>query len=51
VVVERLKLDFDIGRLHDFVDLAVLLSADEVAVFVRQFNLEADLVMEVLPVL
>lgn len=34
VVVERLKLDLDIRRLHDLVDLSVLLAADKVSVFI-----------------
>ena len=45
VVVEGLKLDLDVGRLHDLVDLAILLAADELAVLVSELNLEAYLVM------
>jgi hypothetical protein len=46
VVIKGLELDLDAGCLHDFVDLAVLFPADEFAVLVSEFNLEADLVVE-----
>ena len=45
VVVEGLKLDLDVSRLHDLVDLAVLLATYELAVLVCKFNLEADLMV------
>lgn len=34
VVVEGFELDLDVGHLHDFVDLPVLLATDELAVLV-----------------
>jgi len=46
VVVESLELDLDIGSLHDLVDFAILLPADELPVFVRELNLETNLVVE-----
>lgn len=46
VIIERLELDLDVGRLHNLVELAVLLARDEFSVLVRELNLEADLVME-----
>ena len=46
MVVERLELDLHIGCLHDLVDLAILLPADEFAVLIRELNLEANLVVE-----
>lgn len=46
VVVERFKLDFDIGGLHNFGKLAILLSCDKVTVLIGQLNLESNLVME-----
>jgi hypothetical protein len=46
IVVERLELDLDVGRLHDLVEFAVLLARDELAVFVRELDLEPDLVVE-----
>ena len=46
VLVERLELDLNVRRLHDLVNLAVLLTANEFAVLVRKLDLEADLVME-----
>jgi hypothetical protein len=46
VVVECLKLYLDVRGLHDLVDFPILLAADEVPVFIRQFDLEANLVME-----
>ena len=45
VLVERLELDLDVGRLHNLVDLAILLAADELAVLVSELDLEAYLVM------
>jgi hypothetical protein len=46
VVVEGLKLDFDVGRLHDLVDLAVLLPTDEFSMFVSELNLETNFMVE-----
>lgn len=46
MLIKRLELDFDVGRLHNLVDFTVLLSTYELAVFVRELDLEADLVME-----
>ena len=46
MVIERLELDLDICRLHNFVNLAVLLSTDEFPMFICEFNLEANLVMK-----
>ena len=46
VLVEGLELDLDVGGLHDLVDLAVPLPADEFAVLIRELNLEANLVVE-----
>ena len=46
VFVERLELDLDVSGLHNLVDLAVLLPADEFAVLIRELNLEANLVVE-----
>ena len=46
MLVECLELDLDVGGLHDLVYLAVLLSAYELAMFVGEFYLEANLVME-----
>ena len=46
MLVERLELDLDIRRLHNLVDLAVLLATDEFTVLIRELNLETDLVME-----
>lgn len=46
MLVESLELDLDTCRLHDFVDLSVLFSADELAVFIRQLDLETYLVMK-----
>lgn len=48
MVVQRLKLDFGVGRLSDLVYLAVLLAADEVAMLVRELEREANLVVEAL---
>ena len=49
VIVESLKFDLDIRRLHDFVNLAVLLPRDELPMLVGKLHLEADLVVECLP--
>ena len=49
VVVEGFELDLDVRSLHDLVNLAILLAADELSVFIGQFDLEAYLVMEGLP--
>jgi hypothetical protein len=46
--VEGLKFDFDIGRGHNLVDLPVLLPTDEFAIFIGQFELKSNLVMEIL---
>ena len=46
VLIECLEFDLDVGGLHDLVDLAVLLAADELPVLVRELNLEAYLVVE-----
>ena len=46
VFVESLKLNLHVSSLHDLVDLAVLLPADEFAVLIRELNLEANLVVE-----
>lgn len=51
VVVEGFKLDLDVGGFHDLVELAVLLARDELAVFVGELDLEADLVVEGLRIL
>ena len=45
VIVQRFELYLDVAGLHDFVDLSVLLSADELAVLVRKLDLETDLVL------
>ena len=45
MLVERLEFDLDVGRLHNLVDLAILLAADELAVLVSELDLEAYLVM------
>ena len=45
MLVERLELYLDVGRLHDLVDLAILLATDELAVLVSELDLEAYLVM------
>lgn len=50
VVVKRLELDLDVGRLHDLVNLPILFPADELAMLVGQLNLEAYFVMECLVV-
>lgn len=46
MIIERLEFDLDVRRLHDFVDLAVLLPADELSVFVGKLNLEPNFMME-----
>lgn len=46
VVVEGLEFDLCIGGLHDLIDFAVLLAADELSVFICELDLEADLVVE-----
>ena len=46
MVIKRLELDLDICRLHNFVNLSVLLSTDEFSMFICEFNLEANLVMK-----
>ena len=46
VLIERLEFDLDVSGLHDLVDFAVLLAANELPMFIGEFNLEADLVME-----
>ena len=43
--IERLELDLYVRSLHDLVDLAILLAADELAVLVSELDLEAYLVM------
>ena len=45
MLVERLEFDLDVGRLHNLVDLAILLATDELAVLVSELDLEAYLVM------
>lgn len=46
VVIKGLELNLDVGRLHNFVDLAILFATDELAVLVGKLNLEANLVMK-----
>ena len=46
VLIERLEFDLDVSGLHDLVDFAVLLAANELPMFIGEFNLEANLVME-----
>lgn len=46
MVIEGLELDFHVRRLHDLVDFAILLPANELPVLVCKLNLEPDLVME-----
>ena len=46
VIIECLKLDLHVGRLHDLVDLAILLPTDKFAMLVGQLDLEADLMMK-----
>lgn len=43
-LVECLKLDLDIGHLHNLVNLSILLSAYKVAMFIGEFDLEANFV-------
>jgi len=45
VIIQRLELDLDVAGLHDLIDLSVLLSTDKLAMLVRKFDLEADLVL------
>lgn len=45
VIIQRLEFDLDVAGLHDLVDLSVLLSTDKLAMLVREFDLEADLVL------
>jgi hypothetical protein len=45
VIVERFKLDLDIARLHDFVNLPVFLATDELAMLIRKLNLETDFML------
>ena len=45
VIVQRLEFDLNVAGLHDFVDLSVLLSTNKLAMLVREFDLEADLVL------
>ena len=46
VVVESLELDLDIRHLHNLVDFAILLAANELAVLVGELDLEANLMVE-----
>lgn len=46
MVIEGLEFDFGVGRLHNLVDFAIFLAADEFTMFVGQLNLETDFVME-----
>jgi hypothetical protein len=46
MVVEGLELDFHVGSLHNLVDFAILLPADELPMFVGKFNLEPYLMVE-----
>lgn len=48
VFVKGLELDLHVSRLHDLVDLAVLLSTNELAVLIGELDLEANLVVEAL---
>ena len=45
VIIQRLEFDLDVAGLHDLVDLSVLLSTNKLAMLVREFDLEADLVL------
>ena len=45
VIIQRLEFNLDVTGLHDLVDLSVLLSTNKLAVFVREFYLEANLVL------
>ena len=49
VIVQSLEFDLNVAGLHDFVDLSVLLSANEFTVLVRELDLEANLVLVDLP--
>ena len=46
MVVESLELDFNVSRLHDFVDLAILFATDELAMLVGELYLDTNLVVE-----
>lgn len=46
VIIECLELDLHVGRLHNLVDLTILLPTDEFAMLVGQLDLEADLMMK-----
>jgi len=46
VVIKRLELDLDVGRLHYFVDLAILFATNKLAMLVGKLDLEANLVMK-----
>jgi hypothetical protein len=46
VVIKRLELDLDVGRLHNFVDLAILFATNKLAMLVGKLDLEANLVMK-----
>ena len=48
MLVECLELDLDICRLHDLVNLAVLLATNELAVLIGELDLEANLMVETL---
>lgn len=48
MVVKCLKLNLDVGSLHDFVYFSVLFPADELSMFVRKLNLETNLMVECL---
>jgi len=45
VIIQRLEFYLDVAGLHNLVDLSVLLSTNELAMLVREFDLEADLVL------
>ena len=44
--LKGLKLDFDASSLHDLVELAILLAADELAMLISKLNLKSNFVME-----
>ena len=46
MLIERLELDLNVRCLHDLVDLAVLFATNELAVLIRELDLETNLVME-----
>lgn len=46
MVIESLEFYLHVRRLHDLVDLAILLTANELAMFIGQLDLETYLVME-----